>query len=142
MNSLGKPDHELATSDIEERRARSEDLVTEIAEQVNDIQGSTSESVTAIGTITTVIKSLSEIAAAISAAVEQQGAATNEISRSVQDAAKGTSEVSSNISTITRLAGETGTASSEVLSAASGLSQQSETLRLEVDKFLATVKAA
>jgi methyl-accepting chemotaxis protein len=114
----------------------------EIAEQVNDIQSSTTESVAAIGTITVVIKSLSEISAAISAAVEQQGAATNEISRSVQEAATGTSEVSSNIANITRLAGETGAASSQVLSAASELSQQSETLRLEVDKFLATVKAA
>lgn len=114
----------------------------EIADQVADIQSSTSESVAAIGTITTVIKSLSEISAAISAAVEQQGAATNEISRSVQDAAKGTSEVSSNISAITRLAGETGAASAEVLASASELSQQSEKLRVEVDKFLATVKAA
>jgi methyl-accepting chemotaxis protein len=114
----------------------------EIADQVGDIQSSTAESVMAIGTITTVIKSLSEISAAISAAVEEQGAATNEISRSVQEAANGTSEVSSNISAITRLAGETGAASAEVLASASELSQQSEKLRMEVDKFLATVKAA
>lgn len=114
----------------------------EIAEQVGDIQSSTTESVAAIGTITKVIGALSEISTAISAAVEEQGAATNEISRSVQEASRGTSEVSSNIAGITASAGETGAAASQVLSAASELSRQSEQLRGEVDKFLATVKAA
>ncbi len=114
----------------------------EIGEQVGDIQASTSDSVTAIGGITTVIKSLSEISAAISAAVEEQDAATNEISRSVQDAAKGTGDVSSNVSDITRVANETGTAANHVQSSASELSRQSEKLRVELDKFLATVKAA
>lgn len=114
----------------------------EIAEQVGDIQSSTAESVTAIGTITKVINSLNEISTAISAAVEEQGAATNEISRSVQEAAKGTSDVSVNISGITSSAGATGAAAAQVLASASELSRQSEQLRNEVDKFLATVKAA
>jgi methyl-accepting chemotaxis protein len=114
----------------------------EIAEQIGDIQSSTTESVAAIGTITKVINSLNEIATAISAAVEEQGAATNEISRSVQEVARGTGEVSSNISGITASAGETGAAAAQVLSSASELSRQSEQLRNEVDKFLATVKAA
>ncbi len=114
----------------------------DIAEQVGDIQSSTSESVAAIGTITVVIKSLNDISAAIAAAVEEQGAATNEISRSVQEVARGTGEVSSNVSGITEAAGETGAAASQVLSAASELSRQSEQLRSQVDKFLATVQAA
>lgn len=114
----------------------------EIGEQVGDIQASTSDSVTAIGSITTVIKSLSEISAAISAAVEEQDAATNEISRSVQDAAKGTGDVSTNVSDISRVANETGTAAGHVQSSASELSRQSEKLRVELGKFLATVKAA
>lgn len=114
----------------------------EISEQVGGIQASTSDSVTAIGGITTVIKSLNEISAAISAAVEQQDAATNEISRSVQDAAKGTGHVTTNVLDITRVANETGTAASHVLTSASELSRQSETLRAELGKFLATVKAA
>jgi len=114
----------------------------EIGEQVGDIQASTSDSVTAIGGITTVIKSLSEISAAISAAVEEQDAATNEISRSVQDAAKGTGDVSSNVADISRVANETGTAANHVQSSASELSRQSEKLRVELGKFLATVKAA
>ncbi|WP_295847597.1 globin-coupled sensor protein [Tardiphaga sp.] len=114
----------------------------EIAEQIGDIQSSTAESVAAIGTITKVINSLNEISTAISAAVEEQGAATNEISRSVQEAARGTGEVSANISGITSAANETGAAAAQVLASASELSRQSVQLRGEVDKFLATVKAA
>jgi methyl-accepting chemotaxis protein len=114
----------------------------EIAGQIGDIQSSTSESVAAIGTITTVINALNDISTAISDAVEEQGVATNDISRSVQEVARGTGEVSSNISGITGSVNETGAAAAQVLSAASALSRQSAQLRRDVDKFLATVKAA
>ncbi len=115
---------------------------SEIAGQIGDIQASTAATVDAIGGITTTIKSLGDISTAIAAAVEEQGAATNEISRNVQQAAKGTGEVSETVSAIAQTAGQTGAAASQVLSAASELSIQSEQLRGEVDKFLATVRAA
>src|SRR5437762_2244609 len=88
------------------------------------------------------IERLSEIASTIAAAVEEQGAATQEISRNVQQAAQGTQQVSSNITDVQRGASETGTASSQVLSAAKSLSSDSNRLKLEVGKFLASVRAA
>ncbi|MGP0090677.1 MAG: protoglobin domain-containing protein [Xanthobacteraceae bacterium] len=115
---------------------------SDIAAQVGSIQKSTTESATAIGGITAVIKSMNEIATTIASAVEEQGAATKEIARNVQQASQGTSEVSSNISGVTRAAGETGAAASQVLASATDLSRQAEQLRTEVDKFLATVRAA
>jgi len=74
--------------------------------------------------------------------VEEQGAATQEISRNVQQAALGTQQVSSNIVDVQRGAGETGSASSQVLSAAQSLSRDSNRLKLEVGKFLNSVRAA
>ncbi len=115
---------------------------SEIASQVGDIQSSTADSVTAIRNITEVIGSINQIATTIASAVEHQGAATAEIARNVQDAARGTTEVSTNIAGVTRSAGDTGATASQVLAAASDLSRQSEQLRVEVDKFLATVRAA
>ena len=88
------------------------------------------------------IERLSEISSAIAAAVEQQGAATQEISRNVQQAAHGTQQVSSHITDVQRGAGETGSASSLVLSAAQSLSGESNRLKLEVGKFLDSVRAA
>jgi methyl-accepting chemotaxis protein len=74
--------------------------------------------------------------------VEEQGAATQEISRNVQQAAHGTQQVTSNVTDVQRGAGETGAASSQVLSAAKSLTGDSNRLKLEVGKFLNAVRAA
>jgi methyl-accepting chemotaxis protein len=74
--------------------------------------------------------------------VEEQGAATQEISRNVQQAAHGTQRVSTNIGDVQRGASETGSASSQLLSAAKSLSADSDRLKLEVSKFLNSVQAA
>ncbi len=114
----------------------------EIGQQITGIQAATQESVTAIKEISGTIERLSEISSTIAAAVEEQGAATLEISRNVQQAAQGTQQVSSNIVDVQRGASETGSASSQVLSAAQSLSGDSNRLKLEVGKFLNTVRAA
>ena len=85
---------------------------------------------------------ISEIAATIAAAVEQQGSATEEIARNVQQAAQGTAQVATNITDVNRGATETGSASAQVLSSAQSLSSESNHLKLEVEKFLTTVRAA
>jgi methyl-accepting chemotaxis protein len=74
--------------------------------------------------------------------VEEQGAATQEISRNVQQAAQGTTQVSSNIVDVQRGANETGSASSQVLASARTLSAESNRLKLEMDKFLNSLRAA
>ena len=74
--------------------------------------------------------------------IEEQGAATQEISRNVQQAAHGTQQVSSNITDVQRGATETGSASAQVLSAAQSLSQDSNRLKVEVANFLQSVRAA
>jgi len=50
--------------------------------------------------------------------------------------------VASNIADVNRGAGETGSAVSQVLSSAQSLSSESNHLKIEVDKFLSTVRAA
>jgi methyl-accepting chemotaxis protein len=114
----------------------------EIGQQISGIQAATQESVGAIKEISGTIERLSEISSTIAAAVEEQGAATQEISRNVQQAAQGTQQVSSHIVDVQRGAGETGSASSQVLSSAQSLSSESNRLKLEVDRFLNTVRAA
>ena len=70
---------------------------------------------------------------AIASAIEEQGAATQEIARNVSQAAKGTAEVAGNIGEVSHGAAETGTASSQVLSSARQLSGDSNRLRSEVE---------
>ena len=114
----------------------------EIGQQITGIQAATQESVNAIKEISGTIEKLSEISSTIAASVEEQGAATQEISRNVQRAAQGTQQVSSSITDVQRGAGETGSASSQVLSAAQSLSRDSNRLKLEVGKFVNAVRAA
>ncbi len=114
----------------------------EIAQQVSGIQAATEESVGSIKEIGNTIGRLSEISAAVSAAVEEQGAATQEISRNVQHAANGTQRVSRNIDDVQRGASETGSASSQVLAAARSLSAESGRLKREVSRFLGSLQAA
>ena len=114
----------------------------DISHQISGIQAATEESVGAIKEIGDTIGRMSEIASTIASAVEQQGAATQEISRNVQQAAQGTMQVSSNILDVQRGASNTGSASSQVLSAAQSLSGESARLKREVGKFLDSVRAA
>ncbi len=114
----------------------------EIGQQITGIQAATQESVGAINEISTTIGRLSEISSAIAAAVEEQGAATQEIARNVQQAAQGTQAVSSNVGEVQRGTGETGQASSMVLSSARALTAESGKLKMEMNKFLTTVRAA
>src|SRR5215213_530356 len=78
----------VVASEVKSLAEQTAKATAEIAGQIGDIQSATTESVNAIGTITDVIKAMNDISTAIAAAVEQQGSATNEISRSVQLAAK------------------------------------------------------
>jgi methyl-accepting chemotaxis protein len=132
----------VVASEVKALAEQTAKATGEISQQIAGIQGATQESVTAIKEISGTIERLSEISSTIAAAVEEQGAATQEISRNVQQAAQGTQQVSSNITDVQRGATETGTASSQVLSAAQMLSCDSNRLKAEVERFLDTVRAA
>jgi methyl-accepting chemotaxis protein len=132
----------VVASEVKALAEQTAKATGEIGQQISGIQAATQESVSAIREISGTIEKLSEISSTIAAAVEEQGAATQEISRNVQQAAQGTQQVSSHITDVQRGASETGSASSQVLSAAQSLSGDSNRLKLEVGKFLDTVRAA
>ena len=85
---------------------------------------------------------VAEIAASIASSVEEQGAAAQEIVRSVQQAAQGAAQVSTNIGEVNRGASDTGSAAGQVHSSALALLEESNRLGTEVERFLATVRAA
>ena len=132
----------VVASEVKALAEQTAKATGEIGQQIASIQSATEQSVGAIRDISDTIEKLSEISSTIAAAVEEQGAATQEISRNVQQAAEGTHQVSSNITDVQRGASETGSASSQVLSAAQMLSGDSNRLKLEVSRFLGTVRAA
>jgi methyl-accepting chemotaxis protein len=132
----------VVASEVKALAEQTAKATGEIGQQISGIQTATEESVDVIREISHTIERLSDISSTIAAAVEQQGAATQDISRNVQHTAEGTRSVSANITDVQRGASETGSASVQVLSAAQSLSQESNRLKLEVGKFLETVRAA
>jgi methyl-accepting chemotaxis protein len=132
----------VVASEVKALAQQTAKATGEIGQQIAGIQAATQDSVNAIKEISGTIERLSEISSTIAAAVEEQGAATQEISRNVQQAAHGTQQVSSNIADVQRGASETDSASSQVLAAAQSLSGDSNRIKLEVGKFLNSVRAA
>ena len=132
----------VVASEVKALAEQTAKATGEISHQIADIQIATQDSVVAIKEISGTIGRISEISSAIAAAVEEQGMATQEISRNIQQAAQGTHQVASNITDVQQGATETGSASSQVLASAQTLSNDSARLKTEVEKFLSTVRAA
>ena len=132
----------VVASEVKELAGQTARATEEITSQIGRIQSSTGQAVEAIDAIAGRIREISGMATGIAAAVEEQGAATQEIARNVAQAALGTAEVTGNVAGVAGAAEETGAAASQVLACATDLSQQSERLGAEVDRFLAGVRAA
>ena len=132
----------VVASEVKSLAGQTAKATTEISEQIAAIQTASDQTVSAIRGVADVISEIDQIGTAIASAIEQQGSATQEISRNVLEAARGTQEVNSNITGVQRAADDTGTAASQVMGAAEQLSAQSRDLAGQVNRFLAEVRAA
>jgi methyl-accepting chemotaxis protein len=132
----------VVASEVKSLASQTAKATDEISNHISGMQGATQESVAAIKEIGGTIGKISDIAATIASAVEQQSSATQEIARSVQNVAQGTQEAATNVMHVNRGATETGAASEEVLNSARTLSSESARLREELDSFMANIRAA
>lgn len=131
----------VVASEVKNLANQTAKATEEIGTQIGAMQQVTGKAVNAISGISGIIGEINDIALAIASAVEQQGAATQEIARNVQQAAAGTAEVSSNVAGVTQAAAQTAAASHNVESAAETLNGQANALRQQVDTFLQAIRA-
>jgi methyl-accepting chemotaxis protein len=132
----------VVASEVKTLASQTAKATDEIAAQIRSMQEATTSSVSAITSIRGTIDRMSQVASVIAAAVEQQGAATQEISRNVQFASGGATQASTSIDGVARASEETSLGSGQVLSAASELARNGETLRTQVDRFMREVRAS
>ena len=132
----------VVAQEVKSLAEQTSKATAEISAQIGGMQGSTEDAVMAISSVGRTIGDINGIAAAIVAAVEEQGATTAAVARNVQQAAMGTNEVTTNIAAVLQAAEVSSSAATQVLSSASELARQSETLRGEVRKFVDHVRAA
>lgn len=84
----------VVATEVKELAKQSAAATDSIRQRIQSMQGSTTETVTAIAEISKSIKSVNEVARSIAAAVEEQSIATKEISRNVADTATAAGTVS------------------------------------------------
>jgi methyl-accepting chemotaxis protein len=130
----------VVAGEVKTLASQTAKATTEIAAQISAIQLETGGAVDAIRRINGVIGDISEMSAVIAGAVEEQGAAMQEVVRNVEQAAVGTNEVASNIVQVVGAARNTGEMASGVQSAASRVQAESSQLRNRVETFLEAVK--
>jgi methyl-accepting chemotaxis protein len=132
----------VVASEVKSLASQTAKATEEISEQIADIQKVAGEAIDAIKTIGGIIGEVNEVATAIAAAVQEQGAATQEITRSTQFAAQGTRNVSENITGVKADADAAAAAADDVKQASATLETQSQVLGGQVTQFLAKIRAA
>ena len=132
----------VVASEVKALASQTARATTDISVKVSQIQEAASRAASAMRNITGTIQEISLSSNTIATAVDQQTAATKEIVQAVNQAAVGTQEVTSNMSGVAQAAEQTGEAAVQVQSSSTALVTQAERLHHEMDKFLATVRAA
>jgi methyl-accepting chemotaxis protein len=132
----------VVASEVKSLANQTAKATEDITAQIAAVQNVTREAMNAIRGIGSTIGEVSVVATSIASAVEEQGAATQEITRNTQEAARRTKDASDNIAGVSTGADATGAAAHNVKSAAEALAVRTETLRSQVDDFLATIRAA
>lgn len=131
----------VVANEVKALAEQTERTTDGIVAQVGAVQEATLEAVRAIATIGGRIQEINGISAAISAAIEEQGAATQEIARCVQGAAASTAEASQTIVEVSDSAIRSGGSAEQVLRTAQALNEQAAALRRTLSGFLDTVRA-
>lgn len=111
----------VVANEVKELAKQTAKATEEITTKIGTIQTDTGSAITAIAEISGFIEKLNSISGIIAAAVEEQTATTNEISRVVLQSKKGVEHISETIKSVSQSASESSTSSSQTLSASKEL---------------------
>ncbi|WYJ38467.1 methyl-accepting chemotaxis protein [Bradyrhizobium sp. 2S1] len=113
----------------------------EISENVGLIQASTRNSVAAVREIGQAVREISNVTANIASAIDQQDAATREISANAHMAAQGNETLVTNVGSLRDDMDQTSKAAESVLAASNDLTTTAETLSREVEQFFRNLRS-
>ena len=125
----------VVATEVKDLASRSGLATADISQQVAVIQNDVQAAVAAISEIVEVISLIHENQSTVAAAVQQQSATTDEISRNIVDVASGAEQITSDIGSVSLAAQEASQGASETQSAAVELSRLSGDLRHLVGQF-------
>jgi methyl-accepting chemotaxis protein len=132
----------VVASEVKSLAKQTAEATEQVGKQVTAVQRYARDSALAINDIGQTIGRLSEASLSIQGAAEEQHAATQDIARYAGDSERRAAEVARNLAGLSDKALEAGSTSAQVLSATQILSREGNTLKIQVDKFLAEIHAA
>ena len=130
----------VVASEVKSLASQTAQATDEVAAHVTGIQLATSRATTGIQTLVAQVGALSEAAAAVAAAVEQQGAATDQIAFAAQRAAAGTEQAAAQVLTFQASATRARSIAASLPGIADGITGSMTALRSEINRFLTTVR--
>jgi methyl-accepting chemotaxis protein len=132
----------VVASEVKQLATQTAKATEEIATLINGVRTMTDRSAVSIKKIAETIRGVDDIATAIAAAMQEQGAATAEIARNVEQAANATTDVSKTITELSGATQEVGQSAGLVLLASDGVVQNAGSLKHQIAAFLTQVRAA
>jgi methyl-accepting chemotaxis protein len=132
----------VVASEVKDLAQQTTRAAGTISGQVAGIQQATAGMVQAIAAMAQTTAEVDLIASTVASAIQQQSAATEEITRNAQAAAYGTRDISASVSSVGDSAGMTGSAAAQVLGASRALGAQATALRATASEFLVQIRAA
>jgi methyl-accepting chemotaxis protein len=129
----------VVASEVKSLAVQTANATEDIAAQILAVQGSTESAVGAIRSIGERMREISQYTSAVAASVEQQNAATGEISHNVSSAAQGTVMAVSALGEVAGAATATRASAQTVLTASKSVESAVGNLRGEVESFLGKV---
>jgi len=132
----------VVASEVKSLAGQTSKATAEIAQKVTEIQAATGVAVGTIGTIVDTIETIRQLTSSIAGAVQEQGAATNEIAVNTQGAADSARIVTNNIVDVGQSTDRTGAAAINLKDLSDHLEQQSGDLQSAVGAFVQSLRAA
>jgi methyl-accepting chemotaxis protein len=125
----------VVAGEVKELASETARATGDIARRVEAIQQDTTNAVSAIGEIGSIIASINDYQLTIASAVEEQTATTNEMSRGVAEAATGSGDIAVNITGVASAASTSSDVMTNVSDSVNDLARMSADLRSRVAAF-------
>lgn len=129
----------VVASEVKSLAVQTAKATEDISSQILEVQNSTGKAVDAIGRIAHRMGEINDYTSAVAASVQQQNAATGEISQNVASAADGARMIVTVLSEVAGATTETQQSALTVLTASESVEEAAANLRSEVESFLTKV---
>lgn len=132
----------VVAGEVQQLSNQTADATAKASREVSEMIAAIERSTSGFSEVNAAIQQVNQAAAAIAASVQQQNSATAELSDSVESAATIADRVADRARTVDENAGSAMAAASQVKNASAELSRLADAVRVDVEGFIAALKAA